>query len=270
MLIDLNFLEAWSAAWKIFATAGFVIFIGRLAWSAGPLLTSILIALPVNIGPGLLLVSLTQDSIFVIESALYGLAGGAGVAAFIIGFVRTKFVKNFYLALSIGVFFWGVVTWGVFKSELTIEKAFLLVVLSAVSSYLLLPKIKQGVQRVATPASWNFLMKRGGVAGCMITCIALASPFTGPAVAGILLSFPTTLCITGWMLQGHYGLQFVTETYSAASRALVLYFTFCFGVIFLAPVISGPAAVIVSFISVAALGVLSGYIIICFRNRHYG
>ena len=102
----------------------------------------------------------------------------------------------------------------------------------------------------------------------MITCIALAAPFTGPAVAGILLSFPTTLCITGWMLQSYYGLQFVTETYSAASRALILYFTFCFGVIFLAPFIPGPAAIILSFISVAALGALSGYLIICFRQRH--
>ena len=106
MLADLNFLEAWSAVWKIFATAGFVILIGRLAWSAGPLLTSILIALPVNIGPGLLLVSLTQDSRFVLESALYGLAGGASVAAFIIGFVRTQFFKNFYLSLFIGALGW--------------------------------------------------------------------------------------------------------------------------------------------------------------------
>lgn len=268
MLADLNFLEAWSAVWKIFATTGFVILIGRLAWSAGPLLTSILIALPVNIGPGLLLVSLTQDSGFVLESALYGLAGGGGVAAFIIGFVRTQFFKNFYLSLLIGALGWGVIAWCIFKSELTIERASSLVVLSAVSSYILLPKIKQNLERVATPASWNFLIKRGGVAGCMITCIALAAPFLGPAVAGILLSFPTTLCITGWMLQGHYGLQFVTETYSAASRALILYFTFCLGVIFLAPVISGPAAIILSFISVAVLGALSGYLIMSFRKRH--
>ena len=162
MLADLNFLEAWSAVWKIFATAGFVILIGRLAWSAGPLLTSILIALPVNIGPGLLLVSLTQDSRFVLESALYGLAGGAGVAAFIIGFVRTQFFKNFYLSLLIGALGWGVITWCIFKSELTIERASSLVVLSAVSSYILLPKIKQNLERVATPASWNFLIKRGG------------------------------------------------------------------------------------------------------------
>ena len=105
MLADLNFLEAWSAVWKIFATAGFVILIGRLAWSAGPLLTSILIALPVNIGPGLLLVSLTQDSRFVLESALYGLAGGASVAAFIIGLdcpmkvldcIRIRILSNCY------------------------------------------------------------------------------------------------------------------------------------------------------------------------------
>ena len=174
MLADLNFLEAWSAVWKIFATAGFVILIGRLAWSAGPLLTSILIALPVNIGPGLLLVSLTQDSRFVLESALYGLAGGASVAAFIIGFVRTQFFKNFYLSLLIGALGWGVITWCIFKSELTIERASSLVVLSAVSSYILLPKIKQNLGRVASPASWNFLMKRGGVAGCI--CLLYTSP----------------------------------------------------------------------------------------------
>ena len=111
MLADLNFLEAWSAVWKIFATAGFVILIGRLAWSAGPLLTSILIALPVNIGPGLLLVSLTQDSRFILESALYGLAGGAGVAAFIIGFVRTQFFKNFYLISRVSKIIFVNVNW---------------------------------------------------------------------------------------------------------------------------------------------------------------
>jgi hypothetical protein len=36
----------------------------------------------------------------------------------------------------------------------------------------------------------------------------------------------------------------------------------------LAPFIPGPAAIILSFISVAALGALSGYLIICFRQRH--
>ena len=82
-----------------------------------------------------------------------GLAGGAGVAVFIIGFVRTKFFKNFYLSLLIGALGWGVVTWCIFESELTIEKASSLVVLSAVASYISFPKIKHNLERVATPAS---------------------------------------------------------------------------------------------------------------------
>ena len=84
MLPDAYFLEIVSTVWKIIATAGFVIIVGRLAWSAGPLLTSIIVALPVNIGPGLFLISLTEDSAFIVESALHGLAGGAAVSIFIV------------------------------------------------------------------------------------------------------------------------------------------------------------------------------------------
>ena len=270
MLPDAYLLEIVSTVWKIIATAGFVIIVGRLAWSAGPLLTSIIVALPVNIGPGLFLISLTEDSAFIVESALHGLAGGAAVSIFIVSFVRAASFTKFYIALSVGLICWGLASWFILDVNLTTKKALILVAIGIISAYIFLPRSSRKTERVAAPASWNFLFKRGVLAGVIITSIVLGAPFLGAGMAGILLSFPTTLCITGWMLQAYYGIEFVAVTYRAASRALILYFAFCLGVIFLAPIISGPLAIILSFILVASLGAVFGYIMIRLGRSVYG
>ena len=262
MAFDPQLIAIWSIIWKIIATAGIVIFLGRLAWSTGPIVTSILLALPLNIGPGLFLISLTQDNEFIVRAALYGLAGGGAVLVYLTGFIRTAMLGNFYIALLIGLTFWFLMAWPIATSDLSFIDAVLFFCVGTLLVFIFCHKKSTSVKRVASPASWKFLIIRGLVAGCFIAGIVVTAPMTGPAVAGILLSFPTTLFTTGWMLQGHYGLEFVTATYQAASKALVLYAMFCAMTVGLASVVSGPLAILLSFGSVGALGAVFSFVAI--------
>jgi hypothetical protein len=126
---------------------------GRQARSAGPVLTSVLVALPVNAPPGMFFVALALDADFAAEGVLYSMAGAGPVLVYLTVFVQAARFRNFYLALPIGLAGWIFAAW---------------------------------------------------------------------LIAGLLLSFPTTLSTTGWMLNGHYGLSFVTATYSSARKALSL------------------------------------------------
>ncbi|MBH68100.1 MAG: hypothetical protein CMM58_07095 [Rhodospirillaceae bacterium] len=254
MVFDPNILAVWSIIWKILATAGIVIITGRLAWSAGPVVTSVLVALPVNFGPGLFLISLSENNEFVLRGALYGLAGGAAVLLYLTGFIKAAKFGQFYVALLVGLTFWFLMAWPIVNWDLSLFEALVFVFIGVLLRLLFRPTDAALVTRVSSPASWRFLIIRGLVAGCFIAGIVVTAPMTGPAVAGILLSFPTTLCTTGWMLQGHYGLGFVSATYNAASKTLILYVIFCVMTIVSLEFLSGPIAILLCFGLVAFLG----------------
>ena len=262
MTLDPQIIAIWSIVWKVIATAGIVIFTGRLAWSTGPIVTSVLVALPVNIGPGLFLISLSQENEFIVKGALYGLAGGGAVLVYLMSFIRAATLGKFYVALMIGLVFWLLMAGPIVMSDLSFIEAVLFVCVGAILAFIFRPSRSINVERVASPASWKFLIIRGLVAGCFIAGIVVVAPMTGPAVSGILLSFPTTLCTTGWMLQGHYGLEFVSATYRAATKALVLYVIFCATTVVLADILSGPLAILLSFGLVAALGAIFAFLAI--------
>ena len=88
-------LAGLSLLWKIIATAGIVVVTGRLARSAGPVLTSVLVALPVNAAPGMFFVALALDADFVAEGVLYSMAGAGPVLVYLTVFVQAARFRNF-------------------------------------------------------------------------------------------------------------------------------------------------------------------------------
>lgn len=256
MNIDVTLLAAVSVAWKIVATAGIIVATGRLARSAGPVLTSVLIALPVNAAPGMFFVALALDTAFVTRGVLYSLAGAGAVLVYLTVFVQAARPRNFYVALPAALIGWVGAAWLISTVDLCVMSALLCVAGGVAFAVLFDRRLPRALLAVSSPAGWRYLLIRGGVAGVIIASIATFAADMGPILAGLLLSFPTTLSITGWTLNGHYGLDFVAATYSSARKALSLYVVFCIVLLVLLQTMSGPLAVVAAFAVVAVIGAI--------------
>jgi hypothetical protein len=101
----------------------------------------------------------------------------------------------------------------------------------------------------------------------IIVSIATFAADMGAVLAGLLLSFPTTMATTGWTLNGHYGLDFVAATYASARKALLLYVLFCLILLALLLVMPAPVAVVAAFFVVAVIGAVFAVIFIGIRRR---
>lgn len=265
--IDAMLLASLSVAWKVIAAGGIIVATGRLARSAGPVLTSVLIALPVNAAPGLFFVALALDTGFVTQGVLYSMAGAGAVLVYLTVFVQAARLENFYIALPIGLMGWVAAAWAISLVELCVMSALLCVVGGVAVAVLFERRLPGNILAVQSPAGWRFLLIRGGVAGVVIVSISTFAGDLGPVLAGLLLSFPTTLSTTGWTLNGHYGLDFVAATYSSARKALSLYVLFCLVLLVLLQVMSGPLAVAAAFAVVAVIGAIFALVFIRIRRR---
>ena len=260
-------LAGLSLLWKIMATAGIVVVTGRLARSAGPVLTSVLVALPVNAAPGMFFVALALDVDFVTEGVLYSMAGAGPVLVYLTVFVQAARLRNFYLALPIGLVGWIFAAWLIAGLQLNVVSALLCVASGVIFAMLFNRRLPGDLKTVPVAAGWRYLLIRGGVAGILIVAIATVAGDIGPVAAGLLLSFPTTLSTTGWMLNGHYGLGFVAATYSSARKALSLYVLFCLILLGFITVLPGPLAVVAAFAVVAMIGAVFTVLFVRIRAR---
>jgi hypothetical protein len=264
---DMTLLGGVSIAWKILATAGIIIATGRLARMAGPVLTSVLVALPVNAAPGLFFVALALDADFVTTGVLYSMAGAGAVLCFLTVFVQAARLRSFYIALAMGLLGWGAAAWLIGLVDLCVMSALLCVAGGVVFALLFDRRLPNGLRTVSSSAGWRYLFIRGGVAGVIIVSIATFAADMGAVLAGLLLSFPTTMATTGWTLNGHYGLDFVAATYASARKALLLYVLFCLILLALLGVMPAPVAVVAAFFVVAVIGAVFAVIFIGIRRR---
>lgn len=265
--LEATLLASLSIAWKVLAAALIIIATGRLARVAGPVLTSLLVALPVNAAPGMFFVALALDKQFVTTGVLYSMAGAGAVLVYLTVFVQATRFGSFYIALPIGLAGWAAAAWLIGLVDLCVMSAMLCVAGGVAFAVLLDRRLPDGLRAVSSPAGWRYLLVRGGVAGAIIVSIATFAGEMGPVVAGLLLSFPTTMSTTGWTLNGHYGLEFVAATYAAARKAMVLYVLFCLILLGLLGVMPGPMAVVAAFAVVALIGAAFAVIFATIRKR---
>ncbi len=243
-----------SLSWKTLAAAGLIIAIGRMALAAGPILTGVLIALPVNAGPGLFFVALGFDNDFVARSVIYGMAGAGPVLIYLTAFSQTARLGHFGLALVTGLACWCLVAWLISDLDLSVVDGLLCVAIGAIIAVLFNHAPPRQTDNVKMPAGWWYLLVRGGVAGVLIASVATFAAEIGPMIAGLLLSFPTSLSTSGWALNGHYGLRFVAATYAASRKAMSLYVLFCLILLVFLNWMPGPVAVAAAFAFVAVIG----------------
>lgn len=253
-----------SILWKALATAAVIVAAGRLAQRAGPVLTSVLITLPVNAGPGFFFIALEQDAPFVHAGALTAFGITGAVLLFCTAWVHAARIGGFLVSLCAGVAAWAV--WALATESLppTVPFAVGAAGSGALLAWLLRRRDIGRPTGAAAPAGWTFVMVRGAVAGLAVAGVATASPWLGPVWSGFLLGFPTTLTASAWMLYGHYGRDFTAATLNAAQPSMVVYASFCLALHFLAGPLPALTAVIVAF---AGAGIFAATLALVLSRR---
>lgn len=236
-----------SIFWKALATAAVIVAAGRLAQRAGPVLTSVLITLPVNAGPGFFFIALEQDAGFVSSGALTAFAITGAVLLFCTAWVHAARFGGFMLSLGAAIAAW--VAWAMVTEALpaTLPWAFATAGAGAVLAWLLRRRDVTRPGGSGPAAGWGFVIVRGAAAGLVVASVATASPWLGPVWSGFLLGFPTMLTASAWMLYGHYGREFTAATLNAAQPSMVVYASFCLALHLLAGPLPAVTAVVVAF-----------------------
>lgn len=241
-------LVLFSILWKTLATASVIVAAGRLARRLGPLLTSVLITMPFNAGPGFFFVALDQDPSFIAEGALMAFGVTGIILIYCTAWVHAARYFNFVVTSLLGLCAWfaGVLVLNSLPPSLLV--ACVSVALGGLAALVL--RRRDIPKPVAPPsaAGWRFAIVRGLAAGIAVASVATASPWLGAHWSGILLAFPTTLLASTWMLWGHYGRDFTAATLNAAQPSLVVYASFCLALHWLAGPMGGVAAVVTAFI----------------------
>lgn len=237
--------------WKALATAAVIVAAGRLAQRAGPVLTSVLITLPVNAGPGFFFIALEQEAPFVRQGALTAFAVTGAVLMFCTAWVHVARVGGFVSSLAAALAAWT--AWALMTEALpdTVPWAAAAAGTGALLAWLLRRRDVGRPAAARAAAGWGFVIVRGLAAGLVVAGVATASPWLGPVWSGFLLGFPTTLTASAWMLYGHYGREFTAATLNAAQPSLVVYASFCLGLHFLAGPLPALTAVVVAFAGAA-------------------
>jgi len=240
-------LVLFAILWKTLATAAVIVAAGRLARRLGPVLTSVLITLPFNAGPGFLFIALEQPPPFLTEGALIAFAVTGVILIYCTAWVHAARRLGFVATSLAAVAIWlaGVLLLNALPTTWPVAAG--TVILGAIAALLLR---RRDIPRPAAPpaaAGWRFVIARGLAAGIVVASVATASPWLGPHWSGILLAFPTTLLASTWMLWGHYGRDFTAATLNAAQPSLVVYASFCVALHWLAGPLASVAAVVTAF-----------------------
>lgn len=253
MTLDAVVLATLGPLWKAASTALLIIGIGRLAVRAGPVLTSVFMTLPLNAAPGFFFVSLVLDDAFVAESALYAMAGAGAVLVYLTAFRQAARSGSFAFSLIAGACAWTAVAWPLAVMSLDIWTALACVLFGAVVAAAFDRRTPARDSAGISVAGWRYLLVRAAVAGVLIASVATLAPVIGPVASGLLLSFPTLMMTSGWMLHGHYGLDFVTSVYGSARPAMALYVLYFVLLLPMLELLPGPVAVVLSLLAVGAV-----------------
>jgi hypothetical protein len=214
--------------WKAGLASSVLMLVVLAGQRGGPLLASIAMTFPFNIGVGFALMVLDRPDDFMAEAGRAGFALGGGVFAFMTGYVVAAPLGGFLLPWLVGIAAWlGIAAFAV-SLELDWPLAFVLAGVGVTGAALLMkrPAAPLGEARRGGVGSWGLSIVRVLLGGSIIAIVAVYSNALGPALSGIALAFPVMMSASAWILNRRFGDAFAAEALYRSRLALASYMSF--------------------------------------------
>lgn len=223
-------------AWKAAVTAVVLILVSKVAERLGPFMASIVMAFPMNAGPGYFFLALTEEPKFMAAGALPSLAGTGAVFMFIPAYVQVASRwGGFVLPMLAGIASWSVGAWVIAQIDLTLPWALALTAGGAVIAVVFSRHFDFHSAPKFTRVPFRFMVGRAIVGGTIVATAATLANVVGPYIAGMAFAFPTTICATMWMMTRLFDATFAAATIQSARLTMINYIVFCAALYLSAP-----------------------------------
>lgn len=214
--------------WKAAVTAVVLLLVSKVAERLGPFMASIVMAFPMNAGPGYFFLALTEEPQFMAAGALPSLAGTGAVFMFIPAYVHVASRwGGFVLPVLAGIVSWSVGAWIIAQVDLTLAWAFVLTAAGAAVAVVFSRQFDFHSAPKFAKVPFHFMVGRAVVGGTIVATAATLANIVGPYIAGMAFAFPTTICATMWMMTRLFGAEFAAATIQSARLTMINYITFC-------------------------------------------
>lgn len=214
--------------WKAAVTAVVLLAVSKVGERLGPFMASIVMAFPMNAGPGYFFLALTEEPQFMAAGALPSLAGTGAVFMFIPAYVHVASRwGGFVMPMLAGIASWCVGAWVIAQIELDLLSAFLLTGAGAAVAVIFSRQFDFHSAPKFSRVPFRFMVLRAIVGGTIVATAATLANVVGPYIAGMAFAFPTTICATMWMMTRLFGATFAAATIQSARLTMINYITFC-------------------------------------------
>lgn len=254
---------------KVVATSTILMTASLVAERAGVVLAALIIALPLNAGPGFFFVARVVEPAFLAHSALISFTGVFAVHTYVTVYAHASGrFSGFWPTWAVATVVWGIVSWPIVTYEPDFLAATILVAVSFGLSNLFRYKgydQSGGGDKAKRKGGIGFLLVRALIGSC---AVALAATFTkslGPSLTGVAFAFPVILSANAWMLHTSYGPKFAAATISNTRNGLISYTSFCFALALL----PGHVSNMMAWTLALAISVLASLMLLGLRRwRH--
>ncbi|MEO8143409.1 MAG: hypothetical protein ABI654_04275 [Betaproteobacteria bacterium] len=196
---------------KVAAAAIFVVTASRATERAGPLLGAMIATLPVSAGPVYVFLALDHGAAFIAESARMSVAATSATAAFVAAhaFAAQRFATPASLALATLAWFVAALAlqlrdWSYVEACLLYAGAFVLAIRG-------LRRFAVAVEAPPVPRARFDLVLRVLLVAAVVVATTFASHALGPAVAGVLATYPVVFTSLVVILQPRCGGRFTAS-----------------------------------------------------------
>lgn len=252
---------ALSLSWKLLATTVLIVLTARVARSFGPFMTSIMITIPLNAGPGFFFIALEQPAAFISQGALFAFAAAGPVLVFMAVYAQAARFGGFGFCLLLASLAWWLPGLLLSQIELTLPRAFAMIAAGALFARLSRRRMDLFQLPKISPPDWPALILRGLAGGIAVAGVASFNAWLGPDMSGLLLGFPTIVTASVWVLHRRYGGEFAAATLTSGQRSLVTYASFCLLLHLLAGPLPAVSAVLTAFALAVCLAALLAWLV---------
>lgn len=192
----------------------------------GPAVSGILVAIPIVLGPILLILTLEQGETFGIEAATSSLLALVALAVYVVAFERTGRARRWELATLAGWVAFLAVALGLSQVDAAPIVALFAAIGAFVVALRVIPPAAPAGPRTPPPA-WD-LPGRAVATGVLIVVLTGAADALGPALAGALAPFPIATTVVAAFVLAQDGSAAATELLRGFLGAIFGTVAFCF------------------------------------------